>query len=297
MPDQTGRVAVVTGANSGLGFATSRDLAAAGAHVVMTARSTEKGEEAAGRIRSALPAARLEVRRLDLADLASVRAFAGEVVAAHPAIDLLLNNAGVMMPPRGETADGFETQFGTNHLGHYALTGLLLEALGQAGGARVVTVSSIEHKPGRIDFDDLQKKRSYSPRGAYQQSKIANVLFALELDRRLRAAGRDITSVIAHPGYSDTNLQSSGPTGIARLAMKYVGNKLFAQSADRGALPQLYAAVAPDVQGGDFIGPDGFKELRGHPTKVHAIRGAQDPEVARRLWEVSEKLTGVRYAI
>jgi NAD(P)-dependent dehydrogenase (short-subunit alcohol dehydrogenase family) len=298
IPDQHGRVAVVTGANSGLGLVTARELARHGARVVMGVRDPGRGERAAAEIRAAAPGAELEVRRLDLSDLGSVRAFAGEVAAAHPALDLLVNNAGIMMPPRGTTADGFETQLGTNHLGHFALTGLLLDALAQVGdGARVVTVSSIEHKPGHIDFEDLQKERSYGPRNAYQQSKLANALFGLELDRRLRAAGSPVLSVLAHPGYSDTNLQTTGPTGLARLAMKYVGNRVIAQSAERGALPQLYAATAPGVEGGTFIGPDGFQEMRGHPTVVQATPEAQDPDIARRLWAVSEELTGVTFPL
>ena len=293
IPDQTGRTAIVTGANSGLGLVTARELARHGAHVVLTARTQEKGDRAQAEVAAAAPGASTEVRLLDLASLKSVRAFASDVAAAHPAIDVLVNNAGVMMPPRGTTEDGFETQFGTNHLGHFALTGLLLGAI----RGRVVTVSSIEHKPGHIDFDDLQRERNYGPRSAYQQSKVANALFALELDRRLRAAGSDVISVLAHPGYSDTALQSTGPTGIARLAMKYVGNKLIAQSADKGALPQLYAATMPDVRGGDFWGPDGFQEMRGAPTRVHPSLLAQDPDIAQRLWEVSEELTGVRFEL
>jgi NAD(P)-dependent dehydrogenase (short-subunit alcohol dehydrogenase family) len=188
-------------------------------------------------------------------------------------------------------------QFGTNHLGHFALTGLLLEALLKAGGARVVTVSSIEHRPGHIAFDDLQREKSYGPRSAYQQSKVANVLFGLELDRRLSAAGKDVISVLAHPGYSDTNLQTTGPTGIARLAMKYVGNRLLGQSGDKGALPQLYAATAPDVVGGDFFGPDGIHEMRGHPQRVPPSPEAADQDIAKRLWAVSEELTGVRFPL
>jgi len=292
IPDQGGKTVVVTGANSGLGLVTARELARKGAHVVLTARTQEKGDRAAQEIEAAAPGARTEVRLLDLASLESVRAFAAGVAEAHPAIDVLVNNAGVMMTPKGTTADGFETQFGTNHLGHFALTGLLLEAI----TGRVVTVSSIEHKPGRIAFDDLQGEVKYGPRTAYQQSKLANAMFALELDRRLRASGSEVISVIAHPGYSDTALQTSGPTGIARLAMKYIGNKVIAQSADRGALPQLYAATAVDVQGGEFIGPDGFNEMRGDPTRVQPTQRAQDPETAKRLWETSEELTGLRYA-
>ena len=295
IPDQTGRTAVVTGANSGLGYHTALELARHGAQVVMGVRTQEKGDAAAARILEAVPDARVEVRRLDLADLASVREFAA---AQATALDLLVNNAGIMMTPKGTTKDGFETQFGTNHLGHFALTGLLLESLKKAGAARVVTVSSIEHYPGRIRFEDIHSERlNYGPRKAYQQSKAANVLFGLELDRRLSATGSPVISVLAHPGYSDTNLQTTGPTGPAKWAMQFVGNKLIAQGADKGALPQLYAATAPDVHGGDFFGPDGLRALRGHPTRVPPSRYASDPETAKRLWQLSEEMTGVTYEL
>ncbi|HEX2128359.1 MAG TPA: oxidoreductase [Solirubrobacterales bacterium] len=294
IPDQTGRVAVVTGANSGLGFVTARELARAGAHVILAARQG-KAKAAEAAISEATPGAALEPRELDLADLASVRRFAEEVAAAHESIDVLMNNAGVMMPPRSTTADGFELQFGTNHLGHFALTGFLLERLGaSARDARVVTVSSLEHYAGRLDFDDLNGEHSYSPRDAYQQSKFANAVFGIELDRRLRAAGSSVKSVLAHPGWTATNLQSTGPTGLMRAALAVV-NPVIAQDVDRGALPQLYAATMPDVESGEFIGPDGFRALRGDPTRVHPTRRARDPETARRLWQVSEELTGVRY--
>ena len=294
IPDQSGRLAVVTGANSGLGLETARALAAAGATVVITARDRAKGEAARERITAETPDATVEARVLDLAALESVRGFAAGIAADHPRIDMLINNAGVMMPPRGETADGFELQFGTNHLGHFALTGLLLEPLAAVGGARVVTVSSLEHKPGRIHFDDLQSESKYSSRGAYQQSKFANAVFGLELDRRLRAAGSPVISVLAHPGYSATNLQTSGPP-FPVSALLRISNALIAQSASKGALPQLYAATAPGVEGGEFIGPDGFMEARGTPTEVQPVKRARDEQTARRLWDVSEELTGVRY--
>jgi NAD(P)-dependent dehydrogenase (short-subunit alcohol dehydrogenase family) len=296
IPAQTGRLAVVTGANSGLGEITARELARAGARVVLAVRTVGKGETAAQAIRGAVPSAEVEVRELDLSSLASVRAFAAALTDAEPVLDLLINNAGIMQTPPRKTVDGFELQLGTNHLGHFALTGLLLEALGRAPAARVVTVSSNEHKGGHIHFDDLQLEHGYAPRKAYQQSKMANAVFGLELDRRLRAAGSPIISVLAHPGYSATNLQSSGPTGIAVLAMK-VGNALVAQKAERGVLPQLYAATAPNVRGGQYFGPSGFQELRGDPTEVQAVPEAHDPEIARRLWTVSEQLTGVTYPL
>jgi NAD(P)-dependent dehydrogenase (short-subunit alcohol dehydrogenase family) len=294
MPDLSGRTAVVTGANSGLGLVTARELARAGARVVLAARSPSKAESARDSIAPDVAGAELEPRRLDLADLTSVRDFAAGVASDHPSLDLLVNNAGVMMTPPQKTKDGFELQLGTNHLGHFALTGQLLERVRAGTDARVVTVSSIEHKAGGIDFDDLQSKRDYSPRKAYRQSKFANVLFALELDRRLRAADLPVKSLLAHPGYSATNLQLSGPTGIVRSFLR-VTNALVAQSPEQGALSMLYAATAPDVEGGEFIGPDGFNEYRGHPTRVEPVKGARDRETARRLWEVAEELTGVRY--
>jgi NAD(P)-dependent dehydrogenase (short-subunit alcohol dehydrogenase family) len=292
--DQAGRTAVVTGANSGLGLATARELARAGASVVLACRNVQKGDIAGAEIRAAVPGAQLQVSELDLSSLTSVRQFALTLEVGELAV--LINNAGIMMPPQQQTADGFELQFGTNHLGHFALTGLLLERLGRAEAARVVTLSSLEHKSGHVDFDDLQLVHGYTPRKAYRQSKLANAVFGLELDRRLRAAGSPVVSVLAHPGYSDTNLQSTGPTGIMK-AFLAVGNQVFAQNAEQGALPTLYAATAPDVQGGDYYGPDGFQELRGRPTKVKVIAEGRDPAVGRRLWEVSEELTGVEYGL
>jgi NAD(P)-dependent dehydrogenase (short-subunit alcohol dehydrogenase family) len=292
IPDQSGRVAVVTGANSGLGLVTARALAGAGATVIATARDAGKAE--AARAGLADRGAEVEFRDLDLASLESVREFAAGITADHPRIDLLVNNAGVMMCPKGQTADGFELQFGTNHLGHFALTGLLLDALAAGEASRVVTVSSLEHRPGKIDFDDLAWERGYSPRPAYQRSKFANAVFGLELDRRLRAAGLPVLSLLAHPGYSATNLQTSGPP-FPISAFLRVTNLIFAQSADRGALPQLFAATAPGVTGGQFFGPDGFHQARGAPTEVQPVSRARDEETGRRLWEVSEELTGVSY--
>jgi NAD(P)-dependent dehydrogenase (short-subunit alcohol dehydrogenase family) len=292
IPDQSGRVAVVTGANSGLGLVTARELGRAGATVIATARDAAKAESA--RAKLADDGAEVEFRDLDLASLDSVREFAAGVAADHPKLDVLVNNAGVMMTPKRQTADGFELQFGTNHLGHFALTGLVLDALAAGNGPRVVTVSSLEHRPGKIDFDDLGWEHGYSPRPAYQRSKFANAVFGLELDRRLRAAGSPVTSVLAHPGYSATNLQTSGPPFPISAVLR-VSNLLLAQSADRGALPQLYAATAPGVEGGSFFGPDGFQQARGAPTEVQPVSRARDEETGRRLWEVSEELTGVSY--
>ena len=293
IPDQRGRVAVITGANTGLGLETAKALAARGATVVLAVRNLDKGKDAAASINADSPEADITIQQLDLSSLNSVRK-ADELRARHDRIDLLINNAGVMYTPKGTTADGFELQFGTNHLGHFALTGLLLDAVQRSESGRIVTLSSNEHKGGKIDFDDLQKENSYSPRGAYQGSKLANAVFAVELDRRLRASGSSAISVFAHPGYSATNLQSTGPTGVAKAAMA-ITNRVLAQSAERGALPTLYAATAPGVEGGDYYGPDGPGEFRGLPKKVEAIPAAYDPEDGRLLWEASEKLTGVSY--
>ncbi len=264
--------------------------------MIGTTRDPEKGEQAQAEIRRAVPDARVEMWHLDLADLASVREFASEFTGTHDGLDLLVNNAGVMMPPRTVTPDGFELQFGTNHLGHFALTGLLLAQVSSGTDPRVVTVTSLEHRPGRIDFDDLMSEQDYQPRTVYQRSKFANAVFGLEFDRRLRAAGSPVKSVLAHPGYSATNLQTSGPTGPMKAFLR-VGNRLVAQSADRGALPQLHAATAPDVQSGEFYGPDGFNELRGGPTRVKPVARATDADLGRRLWQVSEELTGVTFPL
>ncbi|QSY51389.1 MULTISPECIES: oxidoreductase [Streptomyces] len=291
IPDQTGRTVIVTGASSGLGYVTARELARHGAHVILTARNADRGRAALDRLRGELTAPALELRTLDLADLDSVHAFAG---ALDTPVDVLVNNAGIMMPPRTLTKQGFESQFGTNHLGHFALTGLLLGRLRAGSDPRVVTVTSTLHKSGAIHYDDLDGERSYSPRGFYAQSKYANVLFGLELNRRLRTSAVPVRSVLAHPGYSATNLQSSGPTGLLKAILK-VTNRLVAQDVETGALNQLYAAASPHARGGQFIGPDGRNEAKGHPTLVQPAESATDPETARRLWDLSEQLTGVRY--
>ncbi len=294
--DQSGRTFIVTGGNSGLGFETTRQLAAHGGRVVLAARSEAKGLDAVARIKAAQPDAAVEFRALDLADLDSVRDFAAAMLADGIGVDVLINNAGVMFPPRRLTPQGFESQFATNHLGHFALTGLLFDTIRHGQDPRVVTVSSGEHKGGSIHFDDLTGERSYSPRAFYQQSKLANVLFGRELDRRVRAAGIEVRSVLAHPGYAATNLQSSGPTGLGRQLMK-VTNRVFAQSAEMGALPQLYAAVDPAAQSGRYYGPGGFMELRGYPAEVEPSPAAKNEETARRLWDVSAQLTGVTWKL
>ncbi|HWF75508.1 MAG TPA: oxidoreductase [Solirubrobacteraceae bacterium] len=292
IPDQAGRLAVVTGANSGLGLVTARELARAHASVVIACRNRAKGEQALETIRAAVPGAQAEVQEVDLADLASVRAFAARLREAHDRVDLLINNAGIMAPPRRTTVDGFESQLGTNHLGHFALTGLLLPSL---LAARVVTMTSAAHRIGRINFDDLQSERRYRRWLAYGQSKLANLLFAFELQRRASAAGTNLLSMAAHPGYAATNLQTAGPEVAYERWSMAVANRVVAQSADMGALPALYAATAPDLPGGTFVGPDAWGGMRGHPQTTTAKATAYDTAVAGRLWDVSEELTGVHY--
>jgi NAD(P)-dependent dehydrogenase (short-subunit alcohol dehydrogenase family) len=296
IPDQLGRVAVVTGANSGLGLATARELARAGASVVLAVRDPAKGETAAGRIRAEMPGAGVEVAPLDLADLGSVREFAVRIAAAHDRLDRLINNAGIMAAPRRLTKDGFESQFGTNHLGHFALTGLLLPNLLKAPAPRVVTVSSTMHRGGTMNFDDLHGERKYGRWRAYSQSKLANLMFCFELQRRATEAGSALLSVAAHPGYAATNLQFAAPDRFYERAYMWIGNRLFAQSADMGALPTLYAATVPDLPGGTYVGPGGRTEQRGYPKVVTAAAKAYDEQAGRRLWEISEQLTDVHYA-
>ncbi|MGW1378974.1 oxidoreductase [Streptomyces sp. NPDC002446] len=287
LPDQTGRTAVVTGGNSGLGLATVDALARAGAHVVLAVRDLARGEAAAATVKGAKGS--LEVRRLDLADLASVRAFAE---SWQGELDLLINNAGVMAVPESRTKDGFERQFGTNHLGHFALTNLLLPHVTD----RVVTVASLAHRaPGgtHIRFDNLDLTGAYTPYRAYSQSKLANLLFTLELQRRLTAAGSPVRALAAHPGYAATNLQSHDASPVRRAVMR-VSNRVIAQSDKAGALPTLYAATQ-DLPGAAYLGPDGFGEMRGGPTMVSRSAAASDPHSAQRLWDVSQELTGVAF--
>lgn len=299
LPDQTGRTAVVTGATSGLGLATARALAGVGARVLLAARNPEKAARSRDEVAAVATAAEPEVVALDLADLDSVRDAAVAVAERAPALDVLVNNAGIMALPLGRTAQGFELQLGTNHLGHFALTGRLLPTLLAAEAPRVVTVSSNAHKLGRIRWDDLQAHHRYRRWPAYAQSKLANLLFALELDRRALAAGAPLVSVAAHPGYSSTHLAAAGPeaSGHPLVASIFdLGGSLAAQSADDGALPQLYAATMPDVRGGEFFGPGRLFEMRGAPVRVVPTARARDREAASRLWSVSERLTGVTYA-
>ena len=295
IPDLTGRRAVVTGASSGLGLQTARMLAARGAEVVMTSRDPVRGEQAVRRVLADVPQAAVRQAELDLADLASVAALAGELADAP--LDLLVNNAGVMAVPPRHTADGFELQMGTNHLGHFALTGLLLPALLARPGARVVTVSSFLHWFGSLDLADLMSERSYDPWRAYSASKLANLLFVRELDSRARRAGADLVSVGAHPGHARTNLVAAGPATGRRVtgAVLRAGSALVGQSARIGALPQLRAATDPDVRGGEYYGPRGPGEQRGLPRRRRTGANARDDRAAGLLWAESERLTGVTF--
>jgi NAD(P)-dependent dehydrogenase (short-subunit alcohol dehydrogenase family) len=294
IPDQTGRTAVITGANTGLGYETAAALAAKGAQVVLAVRNLDKGKDAADRIAAASPGAQVQLQELDLTSLESVRAAAEQLKANYDAIDLLINNAGVMMTPKSTTKDGFELQFGTNHLGHFAFTGLLLDRVLATPGSRVVTVSSTAHRFVRgIRFDDLQWERDYSRARAYGQSKLANLMFTYELQRRL--AGTNSIAVAAHPGGANTELGRNTPAPI-RIVFDVLG-PLLIQGADMGALPTLRAATDPGVLGGQYFGPDGFGEQRGHPKVVASTQASHDTEAQRRLWAVSEELTGVVYPI
>jgi NAD(P)-dependent dehydrogenase (short-subunit alcohol dehydrogenase family) len=295
VPGQHGRTAVVTGANTGIGFETAKVLAERGATVVLAVRDVDKGKAAAARI-AAAPGTDVTVQHLDLTSLDSVRVAADELRAKHARIDLLINNAGVMYPPRSTTLDGFELQLGTNHLGHFALTGLLLDRLLPVEGSRVVTVSSIAHRiQARIDFEDLQwERRTYSRAGAYGQSKLANLLFTYELQRRLAERGSSV-AVAAHPGIAATELMRNSPA-LARTAVAVI-SPLISQSADRGALPTLRAATDPAVRGGEYYGPDGFRGLKGHPVRTVSSEQSHDTDLQRRLWAVSQELTGVSFPV
>jgi len=297
IPDQTGRTAVVTGANSGLGYATARELARRGAQVVLACRDAGRGKDAEERIRAEAPGAVVRFAPLDLADLASVRAFAAEFPGDR--LDLLINNAGVMALPYRRTADGFEMQFGVNHLGHFALTGLLLPRLLEAGpGARVVTVSSFMHLLGTVDPADLSMQRKYRRWAAYARSKSANLLFTHELAHRLSTAGLPLVAAAAHPGYAATNLMSAAPKMEGHRGKERfmeIGNRYFAQPAERGALPTLYAATAPDVRQDDYLGPplQGLRPVS--PVRAARAKWTLSDKAARQLWAASEQLTGVRY--
>ncbi len=297
IPSQAGKTALVTGANSGIGYQAAVELARHGAHVLLGCRNYAKGQAALDRLLREAPGASAELVELDMASLSSIRAFAGDFAKRGIALDLLINNAGVMALPKRElTADGFERQFGTNHLGHFALTGLLMPQLLTAPAPRVVTVASLAHRNGKIDFDNLQSERSYKPWDAYNASKLANILFANELNRRAVAAQSRLMSMPVHPGISTTSIFANGPgtRNLKAFAVKILA-PLITQPDEAGALPTLYAATSPNIKGGEYIGPDGFGELKGSPVVVQPRAQALDQAVAQRLWTVSEELTGVTY--
>ncbi len=288
IPDLTGKIAIVTGANSGIGYAAARALARKQATVILACRNREKGSAAVRQIAQEYPESKAEFLQLDLSDLASVQRFTGEFTSRYDRLDILINNAGIMRPPFGKTVDGFELQFGVNHLGHFALTGRLLNRLTSTSRARVVTVSSWGHHLGVIDFDDLNAEKNYDPGRAYAQSKLANLLFTYELQRRLEGAGVDTLAAAAHPGWTATNLP-------VHWRMIRIFTPLIGQTPEMGALPTLYAAVGPDVKGGEFFGPRSWLGLRGYPIKARSSDRSYDTEVAARLWTVSEMQTGVHY--
>lgn len=297
IPPQRGRSAIVTG-TGGLGFETALALARAGGEVVLAGRSAEKGAHSIAAIRKAVPGAGIRFEALDLASLASVEAFATRMSGERDSLDLLVNNAGVMTPPeRRTTSDGFELQFGTNYLGHFALTGHLLGLLRRGRAPRVVNLSSLAHRSGRIDFDDLQSQRAYSPWRAYRQSKLAMLIFALELQRRSDAGGWGLMSNAAHPGFARTDLIRNGPgTGGLLMRLSLMLQPLMSHSAADGALPTLFAAASPDAEGGAYYGPDWFYELKGSPKPARVMPQARDEAVAARLWDVSEQLTKAPFA-
>ena len=288
IPDQTGKIAVVTGANSGIGYETARALARKGAATILACRNQQKGETAVNQIKAENPQGTAELMLLDLADLASVRRFAAEFANRYHRLDLLINNAGVMTPPFGKTVDDFELQFGINHLGHFALTGQLLDLILRTPRSRIVNISSLMHRRGAINFDDLNSKQGYNRQAAYGQSKLANLLFTYELQRQLQAAGQEAIAAAAHPGWTATNLQQY--SGVSNFL-----NRFLAQSPEMGALPTLYAAAAEEVHGGDYYGPSQRFESVGYPQKVKSNGRSHDEAVAAKLWAVSEKLTGVVY--
>ena len=291
IPDQKGRVAIVTGSSSGIGFETARVLANKNATVILAMRNLEKGNTAVNQITSAYQNADARVMQLDLANLESVRHFANEFKSKFDQLDLLINNGGVMVPPYSKTKDGFELQFGTNHLGHFALTGLLIDVLLKTPRSRIVNVSSSAHNMGKIDFNDLQwEKRKYKKWQAYGDSKIANIYFTRELQKRLEIKQSDIIVAACHPGWTATELQRH--TSLASFL-----NNFLAQGIDMGALPTLYAAIAPDVKGAEFFGPDGFMGMKGYPKKVESNKLSQDNNIAEKLWTMSEDLTGITYSI
>ncbi len=300
IPDLKGKIALVTGANSGLGYYTCLELARKGAHVVLAARNKDKGIAALEKIKSEIPTADLQFMKLDLANIESIKHFADAFIEEYDKLDILINNAGVMAIPLLRTTQGFEMQFGTNHLGHFALTSLMLPFIEKTPGARIVNVSSLMHKFGKIHFDDLNREKSYSKWDAYSQSKLSNLLFSLELHRRLRESGKTTSVMTSHPGYSATNLQIRGGEMEGSkgniLANKFL-NAVVAQPAWKGALPSLYAATCPLAKSGRFYGPSGLGAVRGYPREEKINPKLTSPEVAKRLWEESERLVGMPFIV
>jgi NAD(P)-dependent dehydrogenase (short-subunit alcohol dehydrogenase family) len=299
IPDLTGKKIVVTGANSGIGFEATKEFARKGADVTMACRSIERGKNAKNKIEKEIDEASLEVRKLDLASLESIEEFSEEFKANHKKLDVLCNNAGLMNIPRQKTEDGFEKQFGVNHLGHFALTAKLFQALKEAEEARIVTQSSGLHEKGEIDFDDVMKEDEYDPQQTYADSKLANALFAYELNRKIRREGLNLKSVAVHPGFAATNLMNAKENDnffLKELGMK-AATKILAQSAAKGALPMLYGATASDVEGGDYIGPGGLMNMRGLPEKQESSEASYSTETAEELWAVSEELTGISFDV
>jgi NAD(P)-dependent dehydrogenase (short-subunit alcohol dehydrogenase family) len=293
VPSQNGKIAIVTGANIGLGFETSKALARKGVEVIMACRNMEKAEDAKASILAENPNARLTLMTLDLNDFASVKSFASSFKEKHSKLDFLINNAGIMMPPFQKTKDGFESQFGVNYLSHFLLTGLLIDVLKETKDSRVITLSSMAHKWGDIQFDDYNFEKGYDKRAAYGQSKLACLMFAYQLQRKLEKHGINTTSLAAHPGVSDTNLGKHMPRFVQGLA-KIIG-PLFFNSAAGGALPTLRAALDENAKGGEYYGPDGNREMKGNPVKVDSNDNSKDLEKAAKLWTLSEKLTGIKY--
>jgi NAD(P)-dependent dehydrogenase (short-subunit alcohol dehydrogenase family) len=300
IPDLTGKFALVTGANSGLGYYTCLELARKGAHVILAARNKDRGNAALEKIKSLLPNAELQFMKLDLANIESIKHFADAFIEEYDKLDILINNAGVMAIPLMRTSQGFEMQFGTNHLGHFALTALLFDFMEKTHGSRIVNVSSLMHKFGTIHFDDLNWEKSYSKWEAYSQSKLANLMFTLELNRRIQAAGLQTKVMASHPGYASTNLQIRGGElegSKANVNVNKFLNKIIAQPAWKGALPSLYAATCEIAESGKFYGPSGLGSVRGYPREEKINPKFTDSEAAKKLWEESEKLTGIRFPI
>ena len=297
IPDQTGKIVIVTGANSGIGFAMARILTQKKATVILACRNKDKGNAAVQRITQADTQAKATLIQLDLSNLASIRRFSDEFTSRYQRLDMLINNAGIMQVPFAKTVDGFESQFATNHVGHFALTGLLLNHILSTPQARVISVSSWGHHFGKIDFDNLNAEKTYDAGGAYAHSKLANLLFIYELQRRFESAGVDAIAAAAHPGWSFTNLPFgwTAPNLSASMRVMRILHPFMGQKPEMGALPALYAAIAADVQGGDYYGPRSWGGLRGYPTKVRSSDSSYDTDLAARLWTISEEMTGVQY--